>query len=416
MMHGRALPGNRWDLLDGVVADPPSVSVVVSHYEQPAQLARTLAALGAQDHPPDRLEIVVADDGSSAAPTVPEGVVLVRQEDRGFRLAAVRNLGAAHASGDVLVFLDADTAPEPSFVRELARLPALAPDCVAIGRRRHAALSDAPPGADLARAAAGRELPEPAWLAEGYRRSRDLRDADDRSYRFAIGAVVACAREMFAETGGFDESFTRYGGEDWEWAYRAWIRGAVLAHVPTAVAWHDGPDAGARSRPAAERQEETLRLADLVPVPGSRPLGHRPSRADIVVTGPGAATPGQAFVSRDSVLAAVPGAEPAGDGADVRFDRVRIRIDLLRPVRSRGSVVADAVQQVVRSGLGSLTLVDDDGVPPLRVVSCRAEARARRWGRDDLFPHETAHAAELEDVPETVDVEAYLGGWETPGA
>jgi hypothetical protein len=43
---GWAIPGNRWDLLDGVIADPPpSVSVVVVHYDQPRQLERTLHAL-----------------------------------------------------------------------------------------------------------------------------------------------------------------------------------------------------------------------------------------------------------------------------------------------------------------------------------------------------------------------------------
>lgn len=139
-----AVPGNRWDLLEGMRPDPASVSVVVAHFEQPEQLARTLLALQHQDHPADLIQIVVVDDGSASAPTVPAGVTLLAQEDRGFRLAAARNLGAAAATGDVLVFLDADTTPEPGFISELTRLPALAPDCVTVGRRRHAALSGNP--------------------------------------------------------------------------------------------------------------------------------------------------------------------------------------------------------------------------------------------------------------------------------
>ena len=89
MPEGIALPGNRWDLLDGREATP-TVSVVVAHYEQPAQLARCLAALAGQDHPRDRLEVIVADDGSAVPPRVPAGVRFVRQADEGFRLAAVR--------------------------------------------------------------------------------------------------------------------------------------------------------------------------------------------------------------------------------------------------------------------------------------------------------------------------------------
>ena len=83
--------GNRWDALDGVQPDPlPLVSVIVAHYDQPAQLARTLQALAVQDYPPDLLEVIVADDGSPGPVRVPDGVRLVRQDDEGFRLAAVR--------------------------------------------------------------------------------------------------------------------------------------------------------------------------------------------------------------------------------------------------------------------------------------------------------------------------------------
>ena len=52
-----AVPGNRWDLLEGMRPDPASVSVVVAHFEQPEQLARTLLALQHQDHPADLIQI-----------------------------------------------------------------------------------------------------------------------------------------------------------------------------------------------------------------------------------------------------------------------------------------------------------------------------------------------------------------------
>jgi GT2 family glycosyltransferase len=405
---GRALPGNRWDLLDGVdPARPPSVSVIVAHYDQAAQLARTLHALSQQDHPAERMQIIVADDGSPHPPDLPVGVELVRHADEGFRLAAVRNLGAARARGDVLVFLDADTAPEPGFVRALARLPALAPDVVAVGRRRHADFAgvavDAPPGA-------ARILAEPAWLAEGYRVTGDLLQADDRSYRYLIGAVLACSRDLFERVGGFDESFTAYGGEDWEWGYRAWLAGAVLAHVPSAVAWHDGPDAGARDRAGAARAAETMRLADLIPVPGSRPRGIRPSFADMIVHAPASATAAQAFVSVDSALAALPGAD-AADDTRARQGRARIHVELLHPVRVRGNVLRDAVDRVTREALGDLTLTVD-GRPAIRISAARALARRARWRDQELFPSVTAEAGEgLVSLHAEPDVEAYLGGW-----
>ena len=418
--EGQAVPGNRWDLLDGVVPpEPPMVSVIVAHYRQPEQLARTLHALRRQDHPRDRMEIIVADDGSPEVPTVPDGVRLVRQDDAGFRLAAVRNLGAAAAVGDVLVFLDADTTPEPAYVRELTRLPALAPDCVTVGRRRHADLAGSAPAKDIERAAPPRALPEPTWLTDGYRASRNLLDADDRSYRYVIGAVLACSRELFEQVGGFDETFTAYGGEDWEWAYRAWVRGAMLAHVPTAVAWHDGPDiAGREATAASTKNAEAIRLSELIPLPGSRGRGLRSAKVDIAVVGPPEATAGQRFVSVDSVLGALPEADAVGprdfrDRKNVEhLDRVRLAIELLRPVLVTGSRLAAEVARVGDEQLGELVLLDETGAELIRIVSMRALARSERWGRGDLFPADRSVCPGLRAVTREVDVEAYLGSFD----
>lgn len=300
------LPGNRTDLLDGLVPEPPPVSVVVPYYADQRRLDLVLTGLSLQTHPATRLEVVVADDGSPTPPDLSHlapaiARTLVRQDDRGFRAAAARNLGARAAAGGVLCFLDGDTVPTPDYVARVTRLPALASDAVTTGRRRHADLSEVDP-ARLARwLTAGTDpppsLPEPSWLHDLHRRTADLARLTDRSYEGVISAVLATSAELFAETGGFDESFVRYGGEDWEWGFRALNAGALLAHVPEAVAWHDGPDWGLRSaddpeRAGATKEAETARLRALIPGLGpSGPaavalsvLAPEPARTDAVTT------------------------------------------------------------------------------------------------------------------------------------
>lgn len=426
--HPRVV-GNGWDALDGIEPEVlPRVSVIVAHYDQPAELARTLHALAAQDYPRELIEVVVADDGSPGDVAVPDGVVLVRQDDRGFRLAAARNLGVAASSGDILCFLDADTAPEPGYVRALTRLPALLPEALTVGRRRHADFTGVASDVPVVDAAAGRELPEPSWLVEEYARSRNLRDADDRSYRFVIGAVMSCSRSMFDETGGFDESFTTYGGEDWEWAHRLWQAGALLAHVPDAVAWHDGPEWADRDGSGLERANaQTLRLVSAIPVTGSAGRGLWSKTPDLLVRLRGRHTHAALFIAVDSILAAFPlarvvmedaTAPPADDPRVIvggPEPDARVVWDLERPVVVLDpSWIVDRVAGLGAGDAGTIELLDTEGAPAGRLQSRRARRRAARRGTDDGFETERVHAVGIHPLRSAPRVEAWVGGWGGP--
>lgn len=418
--------GNGWDAMDDVVPDPlPRVSVIVAHYDQPGQLARTLHALAAQDYPPELLEIVVADDGSPGDVEVPAGVMLVRQEDRGFRLAAARNLGVRASTGQVLCFLDADTSPEPGYVRALTRLPALLPEAVVVGRRRHADFSDVAPDAPVTRAAAGRELPEPAWLTEEYARSRDLLDADDRSYRFVIGAVMGCSRRLFDEVGGFDETFTTYGGEDWEWAHRMWQAGALLAHVPDAVAWHDGPEWADRDGSGVDRANaQTLRLQSSIPVSGSAPRALWTGEPDLLVRVRGEHSPAALFIAADSLLDAFPRARlildavPAVLADDPRVGAAREDADarviweMHRPVVALEKTwIIELVRRLGTGDVGSVELLAEDGSSLGSLRSRRATRRAARWGVGHGFETARIPADGVHALRADPRVEAWVGGW-----
>jgi GT2 family glycosyltransferase len=262
------LPRNEWDLLSGYPRQKPTVTVVVTHFEQHHMLGRMASALRHQTLRP--AQVVLADDGSAVTPAfvVPDvDTLVVTQPDEGFRAAAVRNLAVRHSTGEVLVFLDADTVPEAGYVEGVVRHIGLCPDVLAVGRRRHTSFSrlaedEQPQDVDA--------LEEPPWLLDAYATTENLLNADGRSFRFVIGAVMACRKELFLDLGGFDERFVGYGGEDWDFAYRAWNAGAVLVHERTAVAWHDGPDWGGRGNSTDVLDLQSARLAAVIPEPGTR--------------------------------------------------------------------------------------------------------------------------------------------------
>lgn len=415
------VPDNRWDLLaDHEPPEPPAVSVVVPHYSDQARLDLVLTALSLQTHPAARLEVVVADDGSARPPDLgaADGPTarLVRQPDRGFRAAAARNLGAAAGAGEVLLFVDGDTVPEPDFVRRLARLPALAPEALVVGRRRHADLTGWSPerlrGSLTGRSPGPAELTEPAWLRAGYTASRDLLDADERSYRFVISAVLGLSRELFAELGGFDATFVGYGGEDWELAHRAWVAGALLAHVPDAVAWHDGPDwAGRDVRDGAAKNAETRRLAYAVPDPVARGGGQWLRFPAVVVTvpdsGPDATLATARWALRGDADAGVWVSGRTAGATVAELDDPRIHAGPVpAPVLARAQAVVALDHPARLPDLPGLVRQALDAgpldTPAGPVTPCRVAARASRWASALGVDDRTAQALLFggRDLPE----------------
>ena len=102
----------------------PIVSVIVAAYNEEKSIGRRVKNLLEQDYPEKRIEIIVASDGSTDK-TVEiakqyEGVkVLDFKENKG--RAAVQNDAVKLAKGDILVFTDATTEFEKSFIKKMVK-------------------------------------------------------------------------------------------------------------------------------------------------------------------------------------------------------------------------------------------------------------------------------------------------------
>jgi cellulose synthase/poly-beta-1,6-N-acetylglucosamine synthase-like glycosyltransferase len=106
--------------------DWPHVTLLISAYNEEAMLRAKLNNSLALDYPPDRLEIIVVSDASTdrtdeiASAFAGKGIRLLRQPQRMGKTAAL-NLAVPLATGELVIFTDADALFIPSALQRLTR-------------------------------------------------------------------------------------------------------------------------------------------------------------------------------------------------------------------------------------------------------------------------------------------------------
>ncbi len=239
----------------------PRVSLIIATYNWPTALDIVLESVRAQSDLPD--EVFVADDGSGDATravvtaqqqSFPVPLTHVWHEDRGFRLAAIRNAAIRETSGDYIVQVDGDIVLGPHFVRAHRRFARrgsyvqgsrclLSPSLTEslLRERRHRI---SPFARGLRNRQNGMYIP---WLVPFIRGPRDA----DRRTR---GCHMAFWRDDLLAVNGYDERFVGWGREDSELAARLIHSGVQRRNFKYGAAafhlWH--PEAA--SRPHADNQ------------------------------------------------------------------------------------------------------------------------------------------------------------------
>lgn len=208
------------------------VSVVTIARGRAEHIANVVRGLARQTMVPRELIIgAMQPDLYTDLPPAPFPIRQLRIAGDDLPLAAARNAVARAATGEVLVFLDADCIPAPSLCGDYAAATA-GFDGLLMGEVMYL-----PGGATASgwsfeafEAIAVRHSDRRAPPREGIERCGD--------YRCFWSLNFAMRRATFIATGGFDERFSGYGGEDTDFGKSldragieiAWMRGARAYH------------------------------------------------------------------------------------------------------------------------------------------------------------------------------------------
>lgn len=192
-----------------------TISIIVPVYNGGQNWTRVLDALAALDPAPD--EILIMDDGSkddSAQVARARGLNVLQTPTPRSGPASARNLGAQHARGDILFFLDADVLVYPDAVARV--LAALMDENVSAV---FGSYDDAPDDPAL--------LSQYKNLQHHYVHQHSARQAT--AFWAGCGAI---RRAVFLECGGFDETYARPSIEDIELGYRLTRAGKKILLAP----------------------------------------------------------------------------------------------------------------------------------------------------------------------------------------
>jgi len=224
------------------VVNAPAVTVVVVNYNGGDYLRGCLASLARQtftDFETIVIDNASSDDSLSRIGEQPARTILLRQ-DSNLGFAAGNNVGARAGRGRWLALLNPDAEASPDWLAAMMRAVERRPThrmvaCLQISLHEPGKLDGA----------------GDCYLAYGYAWrggfGHRLADAPPAGECFApCGAAALYPRDIFLESGGFDERYFCYH-EDVDIAFRLRLRGERCQFVPDAIVQHAGSAITGRS-------------------------------------------------------------------------------------------------------------------------------------------------------------------------
>ena len=201
--------------------DSRQVSVIVPAFNAASTLEACLKSLANQTYPHDQYEVIVVDDGSTdmtASLAEFAAARVIHQQNLG--PAVARNRGVEAATGDTILFTDADCVPASDWIERMMEA-FLDPNVV---------------GAKGVYRTDQKQMMSRFVQCE-YDDKYD-RLAHQTQIDFIDTYSAAYRRSQFLENGGFDPIFPRPSVEDQEFSFRLSQKGYRMVFIPSAIVYH----------------------------------------------------------------------------------------------------------------------------------------------------------------------------------
>jgi GT2 family glycosyltransferase/glycosyltransferase involved in cell wall biosynthesis len=215
--------------------EPGLVSVVLVNYRGAEDTVTCLRSFGGIDWPADRLELIVVDNASGDGSVeriraeVAHAQVVASDVNRGF--AGGCNLGAAHARGEYLAFINNDARPGAEWIKAAVEVLRAQADVGCVASK---VLDWEGERIDFVDGSL-------TWYGMGYKRECEQPDTGEwdtpKDVLFATGAAMFVRADVYRAVDGFDDRYFMFY-EDVDLGWRLNLLGWRVRYVPRSLAYH----------------------------------------------------------------------------------------------------------------------------------------------------------------------------------
>lgn len=200
------------------------VSTIIPTYNSKNLLLQCLKSLENQDFPKNKYEVIVIDDGSTDGTydSIKKQrwkvkLEILKQNRKG--PAAARNLGARKAKGKILAFTDADCVVKKKWISNLVGAYKKFPEVVGIGGPLKPSKNNLVAKIEIIKNKLLHKMVNGEIIG---REETPVGFTNNMSYK----------SEIFRKFKGFDESFSKPAGEDFDLKQRICKAGYKVAYIP----------------------------------------------------------------------------------------------------------------------------------------------------------------------------------------